>query len=597
MANFEEDIDFGNADLITSPIEGLRYLAKPAKVRQAPGYALANAKFTEDLYLAQALEAHKRGTLEGDDVEGTRMALYDRLRNSHPVIPILSGEVSIENPTLQLPLVFKLYQPKVKDLNSHYGESATNDLMARVQDLFVTYFGSSRGGLPIATLLNRDFKGGKALLNLNSPDLDSTEPWKDFQFKAEAFQFELTRLVHDFDDTHGNKFPSDLEARMVFGCTDRSLAPDPQNLALSDHVEHFLLAEHVANMAQRRRKVSGAPGAQERGHAIKLSGKNYVYALEVDFKRVAKPFSQLYKRHKDEPLWAPLFRHEDPPFLSLDAIQCLRKGQLQEKFPFLTEEDVNCFANLVEVVNTVDVLKPFLEEGKELFYKRLASTALLLVEKPTSEEEKKDHLTRLAAKSRVHLKDQVQMGQPISQTRLAFAERVYSVLCGDESVPTTVLIADVKAFSPSNISGYYFDLLALYSDPDLVNAPDQAALRTLLTSSGDLLSHYLRRQEAHMVDCYSGALSVVSDATGGDEMVASVASQSLDSKHERFLESNDVRLVAASLPVGARMDVKTAADLLARIFVFAERLFEIVKKLEVKNENISLKPVNITIVQ
>lgn len=617
--------------LVASPIAGKRYGNSLQALRKTSQYEVLFPRFLHDFRLAAQLRRIESGEIDPEELDLALSTLRQMLQESHPVMPLLTGKVVLKEPAKERPLIFKLYQPKLKELNTLYGESGADELMGQVQDAVEAFFASEKGGLPILTLVQRDAKASKAIIHFNSPEfdgLDAEQAKALVHRKVIGVQSVLTQLVLEFDRSHGKKLPTNFRAKMVFGEVDAwDLVEDPENLTTKDYVMQFIAAELVSNVAQVRResdrRSSDRPEGRRRDY-VSLSARQFAAALERDLRQVVPPFKALYDLHKEDPQWKPLFRYvRGAPFLSKEALQRLREKKLQTQFSFLSEEEVTCFTRLVEVINTVDVLKPFLSEDIDLLVARLESNASLLQEEPQEEAEKVEYVQRLAQEVRVSLKDRARHGDPILHTRFALSEQLYEVLCTDQDskesgdeLPKgpTLLLGDGKAFGATNLQGlfadaftlfeslsqdggdvydYIMDVVARHSTEEIdALVPELApALKHLISSTGDRGTRQLRTFVEALLECDPSG-KALADASGGDELRVLVSSEA---DIGPLLRLNRIRMVAIQLASVPKLSVLEAADLLACIFVFAEGLTKALKVAEHKNKTISKEAVHVTI--
>lgn len=561
-----------------------------ADTRNDPAFASLAGEYRRDFGLAALAEACKEGTAQEADLDDGITALRGRLKDIHPVVPLLLNEVQVEDPERQLPLVFKWGAPSVKTLNDKLlGRGLTDEFFRRVRLLVADHFGAVGECLPVLSILNFDFKGGKAILNLNSPVLDQTNPRADFQKRAGIFQEALDALLAVYLEQKGIGPAGVPKSYMVFEASDWTLAEDPKNLKTSDYVEGLLLAEHVVNMTKRR--LRGSP-AKPNGHRVRADStwrgpREYAEHLKKDLTRAIGAFSNLVDSKTTEAKypnsgWGKILTRlpiQDIPFLTPRALQAIRNGTFMQDFPFVSREDSGVLAHFVEVVNTIDVLKPFLHRSVDVFYGRVEKVATILQEEPQDLEEKKNYFMKLMEEAANSIKN-IDSTELVG-TRLGLAARIYQTLClaPSEETPSTLLLGDVVAFGPINLAALYVDALNFLK----METYSPEVLRTLLLSAGDAATEYLRNGDTVLATVYNGgSVRPYIDGSGGDEITALVdishPGPSLDQRNDLLMQELPVRLTSIRISGRDVSNLEIAADLLAAVSLTAEEVFAVLKE-------------------
>jgi len=478
-----------------------------------------------------------------------------------------------------LPAVYKIIEPKIKLLNEHIGPGETDKFTARVHELVESYLQSNSH---LLATLGTDFKSGKILLQTKEKD------WGDFKRLIRALQEELKSLFDEFKRAHTDKL--DLQTkppRVVFGVTNWETTANSetdQNISTKDLVLHFLLAESIANTAERRTEPNPTGrGEPIREPAIKLSAQAHTDYFKKDFAKDIQAFYELYRRFKNSPDSEGMFEITDArvPFLSPNLIQAIRKGKVKERFPSLTDQDIAICKNLLEVVNTIDVLKPFVEEDIDQFCAHLEAIATLLKENPKTDQEKQNHLNLLWEQATISLKDRQKEGQsPIARTRLAVLQKVHKALSNETYNETDdeicVIVGDETGVGPILAKENYHTVLTFYAEKE----PD---IRRVLLGEGDVVTKHLRaNEEAIVKHCRA-----ISDASGGDElfMVAPWPLPNGDLPNQGCF-----RMAITRLPHQKNTN-EGLAHILACTTIYAEKVLSALKG------TTSTKPVNISISQ
>lgn len=569
-----------SGDVVSRPV---------ADTRNDPAFASLAGEYRRDFRLAILAEACREGTAEEADLDKGIADLREHLKGIHPVVPLLLQEVQVEDPERQLPLVFKWGAPSVKTLNDKLlGRGLTDEFFRQVRLLVADHFGAVGEGLPILSILNFDFKGGKAILNLNAPALDQTNPRVDFQKRAGFFQERLNALLAVYLEQKDIDPEGVPKPYMIFEASDWTLAEDPKNLKTSDYVEGLLLAEHVVNMTKRR--LRGSP-AKPNGHRVRADStwrgpQAYAEHLKKDLTRVMGAFSNLVDAKAVEAKrpnsgWGRILTRlpiQDIPFLTPRALQSIRNNTFVQDFPFVSREEAGVLAHFVEVVNTIDVLKPFLHRSVDIFYGRVEKVAATLKEEPQDLEEKKTYFMKLMEEAANSIKN-IDSTELVG-TRLGLTARIYQALCltPSEEPPSTLLLGDVVAFGPINLAALYVDALnflrmGIYS-PEV--------LRTLLLSAGDAATEYLRHGDTLLASAYNGGPTrPYIDGSGGDEITALAAPSPeppLTERHGLLMQDIPLRLTSIEISGRELSDPEIAADLLAAVSLTAEEVFAVLKR-------------------
>ena len=601
-------------------------------LRKTPQYRVLLPRFQADFRLAAALRTLEQGgELDPARLDEIIAEMSERLESQHPVLPILTGKVPFEKPNRHLPLTFKLRTPGLKLLNSLYDPSGADALMAQIQDLVERFFGSTGQRPPVLSLVSRDAKGGKALFNLDSNEFlgkDSDAFIKEFIAKAEEFQEPLNALLREFDAAHGNKLPEGMKAQMLFGGVEAwDFGGEGAEPKTEDLVMHFIHSEYVANVAKLRFDFdpeNPAPQTDDRRRsAAFIPLRRTMGIVEIELRKTMPAFEKLFKAHAEDPEW--MGEAEDSKLfvplgsdgaycLSVYALQHHRKGTLQEAFPFLTDADVLVIQSVFEVVNTVDVLKPFLGEDIEAFSRTLEDRAALLTTEPQALEDKKAHALHLAKALRTSLKSKEGLEGDISATRFAVSEKLHKVLCTtDETEAHTLAVGDVASFGAANLLVLFKDLFTFYNKfpgedqfniiHDYVRKLSSAqidellphfmpALKELMLTAGDEVTALKRRIDQLFAELLPG---IIANIDGGDELEGVYPSP--DAKDlEAFLVGSGVRMALVRLPFGHDpMELDEGAELATCLMVFAEGLMNALKYAEKVNKRISKDPVNVII--
>ncbi len=560
-----------------------------ADTRSDPAFAPLAGEYRRDFGLAALAEACKEGTAQEADLDEGIAELREHLKGIHPVVPILLKEVEVEDPELQLPLVFKWGAPSVKTLNDKLlGKGLTDEFFRQVRLLVADHFGATGEGLPVLSILNFDFKGGKAILNLNSPALDPTNPRVDFQNRAGNFQEALQALLAVYLEQKGIDPDSVPKPYMVFEASDWTLAEDPKNMKTSDYVEGLLLAEHVVNMTKRR--LGGSPakpnGRRVRADSTWRGPREYAEHLKKDLIRAMGAFSNLVDAKAAEATdprsgWGRILTRlpiQDLPFLTPRALQSIRSNTFMQDFPFVSREEAGILAHFVEVVNTIDVLKPFLHQSVDVFYSRVEKVAATLQEEPEDLEGKKAYFMRLMEEASSSIKN-IDSTELLG-TRLGLAARIYQTLCltPSEETPSTLLLGDVVAFGPINLAALYVDALNFLK----MGTYSPEVLRTLLLSAGDAATEYLRHGDSLLAGAYNGGPTrPYIDGSGGDEITALATPSpepSLAERHGLFMRDMPLRLTSIEISGRELSSPEIAAELLAAVSLTAEEVFSVLKQ-------------------
>ncbi len=558
------------------------------EAREDPAFVALVGEYYRDFGLAALAEACKEGNIEEAALDKGITYLRGHLKGIHPVVPLLLEEVQVEDPEHQLPLVFKWCAPSVKTLNDKFlGRGLTDEfLKVQVPLLVEDHFGAGEDGLPILSVLNPDFKAGKAILNLNSPALDQSNPRADFQRRALLFQEALNALLAVYLEKKGISPEEVPKAHMVFETSNWTLADNPKNLKTSDYVEGFLLAEHVANMSTRR--LRGSP-TQPDGHRVRTDStwrgpREYAEHLQKDLIRAIGAFSNLFDAKAPEAThpnsgWGRILTKlpvQNLPFLTPEVLQSIRAKTFQKDFPFVRPEEAEVLTHFVEVVNTIDVLKPFLHQSMDVFYNRVERLATTLREEPQDVEEKKAYFMKLMEEAANSIKN-IDSTQLLG-TRLGLTARIYQTLClpGAE-VSSTLLMGDVVAFGPINLAALYVDAVKF-----LERGPySPESLRTLLLSAGDAATEYLRNGDTVLASTYNGGpRPPYIDGSGGDEItaLATPSPDRLEARHGLLMRDIPLRLTSVQISGRELPNSEVAAELLAAVLLTAEKVFEVLKK-------------------
>lgn len=533
------------------------------------------------------MEECELGTVSEASLDKGIAALTKQLRNVHPLIPLLLQEVRVDDPEQQLPLVFKWGEPSIKSLNDvHFGMARTDQFFGEVQALIAQHFGPTVEGLPILSLLNFDFKGGKALLNLNSPALVGGDSNKTaFENCVAVFQSKLNLLLAYYWDKAGLDEQNMPPAYMLFEATDWSMAENPRELTDWDYAEALLLAENVVNMTKRR--VSGGSergGLYKRAECVWRTPEKYAEYLKKDLTLAFGKFGILADEKADDPAWRTILTEifiQGLPFLKTAALQALRDGTFLAKFPFVSPNEYALLRNFYEVVNTIDVLKPFQAEHKAVFHARIHGIADVLKEKPQDLEAKKSYFTKLIleATSSIKNKETGTTTPELLGTRLGLAMRVYKVMSQSTTPESSsvLLLADFVGFCGINLGVLFADALK-YLGTEGTHLED---LRNMLLSAGDAATAYLRSSDSVIRDVYSTETPPYINGSGGDELGAVIETDedgaAFDIRNKRLIDTIPLRATTTRIPCGLK-EPKLAADLLAAIFLVSEEVFKVLKK-------------------
>lgn len=571
-----------------------------------PNYPFTRNRWLRELKTAERLNANDGSPLEGDELDNTLEDLRTRLLSYHPVLPILAGEINLDDPERQKPLVFKLVEPSVKDLNEAYGVPGADAFMAELRVLLKNFF-SPDGADEDKSLgfLSEDFKGGVAILNLNAKNLYPHLEEISFSVLTTAFQEELVKLFYSFETRNGGKFHAKHGrlpvAKVVFGSTD--WLGESKDKSLEDLVDSLLLATAVSNTKADRLKDEGV---KDRTTAAQQSEEEIDEYFRADLAWAFSHFFTLWNVHKTDPNWKALFRlvpvqgWEDfqggVPLPSLYTLQLLRKDKplLRRTYPFLTDDDVKVLDGVVRVSNRVDVLKPFVAEHKHKTLARLAKIADLLKKEPELVEDKQQHLTELAEEAKTSLKNEArERDGDISQTRLAIACEVLAVTRGGSPKKKALLFSDIRGASDQNRQRNMTSSLRFAKDTQA------GAFRLLLNRVGDETTTDIRGNEEYLVDIFTPSGKVTVCSAGGDEGLALVTvGDDFGESLKAYAESVNARLVVVHLPAETNWSLEQTAEFLAEIEIAVEKFFTIQKKEEAKDkENPMSYPVNINVTQ
>ncbi len=627
-----------------------------AEIAESPQYQALFPKISGNFSLVETLMGVEQGEISEPEMDEAIAELILRVKTLHPVLPLLLGEVSLECPEEHLPVSFKLNRPNLKALNDLYEEAGADDLVGKIQELVGTFFGASDSGEPMLTLLHdRDPKGGKAILNLKAAEFngaDKTEAIRLFKEKEKLFQVELTRLILAFDATHGNQIPAEgFEAQMLFGVVGAwDFKEGEGKPTTKDCVRHLLLSEHISNQAKIRHDpdfdrrfiahsfsvpTDRIPGLAERkarlvgkiprrSNVAVVTGRQYLGYLEQDLRRSFPDFLDLYREHGEDPAWEGIFEtleeSSGDPFLSQAVLQSYRKGTLQQDFPVISDLDFLKLRKFIKVVNTPDVLKPFLGSDIDLFCGRLERMAALLQHRPQTQEEKKVHLINLRKQYRVNLKDRGREAQTLAHTLFAFCERMYEVLCVEDGSTTgSIYIGDIGGLGASNIFCLLKDVREFFEKFDhrddgegvmIANLVREhsaeevdkqepqllPALVHLLETAGDHVTRIRRVFDARLSECL-GSDNFVNSVDTGDELVGASERNGFEEGMLVFLKTREVRMAVADLGIfeGEKLEVEEAAHLFTCLLVFAGGLTKPMKQVESRTKTMADTPVKIRI--
>jgi len=343
-------------------------------------------------------------------------------------------------------------------------------------------------------------------------------------------------------------------------------------------VEGLLLAEHVVNMSKRRLKQSSGD-YNKREDCVWRTPKEYDQYLKKDLTQGIGSFWALFYAKAEDPDWKRVltflpYGSENLPFLKDDALQALRKGTFAQEFSFVSEKEREVLRQFVEVVNTIDVLKPFLHENSADFYQRAERIAGVLKEESLGFDDKKTYFLKLMEEASTSIKDEI-LG-----TRLGLMARVRQVLSSGEASPT-LLTGDVVGFGPINLAALYVDALNYLNTQD--GSFDPKALKALLLSAGDKATEFLRYGDTVVRQNYGtfGKLPYM-DASGGDEMRVLVdgtaTERPLVLNHKKLLFERPVRLTTTDLSGLNNGAFESIPELFAAVALVSEKVFETLKK-------------------
>ncbi len=635
-----------------------QHRAPLAYLEKNPQFPVAKDEYLKDFKLIEKINRVNSGSSTEIETQEVITELKERLLLRSPILSILTGRVVFNDPEFQLPLSFKLNAPKLKELNKVFGESSANELMKRVKKLVQDKFSSEGNGLPGLSLLpSLDPKGGKALLNLKSSFFEGKsklDAMGDFSERVERFQEDLDVLVQDFYSENGKDCPVDLKPRMLFGVIQAwDLVEEDKRGSVESLVEHFNLSEGVANLAKlrflndrrdprSRREVgvnpnvtvsrdrqyaSGAFHAPRRKNTTFSSARRFSGFLEMELRKIQPHFQKLYFAQKDNKEWQGIFveivndEGEYRPFVTLEFLDALRKGKVGARFPKVSPDELQIIANYIEVVNTVDILKPFLEEDAELFYKRLKETATLLKEEP---QDARGYMNRLVDELKRSYKDPEKEDEdPIGQTQFAVSQRIYEILCEKkesavEPEDAAYIDGDVRALGAEQIFEISGDVYEFY---DALNTVDRAegtivaelvrsntasevdeklpqllpAIKHLLKKVGDTVSRKKRAGDRLLLKSLSGGKVAIS-VDGGDEYLAISSMSDLKKALKEFIDKANVRMAITHFPKDLReLNIEDAARLAAGTKVFSSAIMNVIKDFEASSNTIVGEPVNISI--
>lgn len=587
------------------------------ELSQEKGFSyLRDKKYGPALKLATLVDRVLQDDLQVEELDDSIAFLSDMLRKRSPVLPLMTGEVPLEDPTKQLPLTFKIVNPSVKMLNEEFGEDFADEFRDRVQVFLEDYFqASAPGTLPILSFLNRDFKTGKAILNLNSPDFAARAPLSaetllgQFQALANKLPERMTQLFRGFLEERGFAWREDLEVRVFFGAADWSLAEsDP--LGTEDLVKGVLASERRANMGELRvqspldRTAVQRPIPPERNMATIMSPVEEVLYLYKDFKRALQQFKVITDRRipqieaarqaqrtgalteeqKQDLEWASVFAvfsEEGGPegeavapiyYLSVEAIQAFRKGVFEKKFPFVDAADGAALDHLRKVVNQIDVLKPFIQDKKVFYFQRLEKNAALLQANPSTETEKRAHLKTLARELEVSLKNHEE--PPVAGTLISLMRETRTALRkGTLGTPVSLHFDDKVALGSLNVLGYFIDLLTLITDDNDLDTDeyDEGRYVDHLLSTGDRFTEVLCVLNVQ----YKQRYGVMPNTDGGDEREF-IGETGPEEEELAFLRANALRRVRSVIEVAPLTDAEIP-QLLAANELYRTRVFKALK--------------------
>lgn len=285
------------------------------------------------------------------------------------------------------------------------------------------------------------------------------------------------------------------------------------------------------------------------------------------------------------------------PFLSISTIQSFRDGDPKNKLQGLRDAEIETINRLLETINRIDVLKPFLAENIEKFCKKLHGFKETLKKTPTEEADKQSYLTELKELLRTCLKDEGEE-KIISETRFAIMETIYTDLT--ENKKTEIIMADVIKFGSQNILGMFKDMIRLLAKFGMnnfdISSIDQSLQKIdahlqrdipsenakeveeltlqLVLESGDSMTKKLRE----IAQVLSGEYHV--DTSGGDEFLG-VAKKEPDSnsdeenKKDESKKNMPFRKRTMKINLGEKIDptLEFIAKLLADLITMTNYMF------------------------
>lgn len=535
-------------------------------------------------------------------------ALVDALEKGNPIQSFLNSGVELSELSSEYAfLSYKIAEPSIKELNDDIlGPSLTDEFIAGLQQIITE--GRAGLGQKNAHVLKTSFKGGLLLArkeSIKNPPQGYDDTAVAFNAMANEYFLEflaeriaeekcaenpdterikkLQKVAYKYGTEQSNEALDDYKPteqedkdrsslRLNFGAIEL----DTEARDLKTVITGAILSECITNMI-RYRQEGQTDTQNQRSRFQKMTFEEFIKYLSADYQQAYKRMLELkQKAIRDNIADANLFDQSDTQdifFLKPGVVKSYRHKTLKEDYG-CSDEAYEAIKEFYDVVNIVDVLKPFLGEHIEGYaaYQELLNQKLRESKEALERgnlQELKQQIFELQKYARVSEKDPTlheQRGEisEVTDHRFrTFADTMHAIMGqqGDTDVVYTDLIG-FGAYQYYSLSLTLYRIarkLGLATQKSRDNSKSHAAVQVRNVDVKDEVVKYILstgdtpattvlnmiRTELANLECVESV-----NADGGDEILLVLKEGTTKAQIEdlkRTLKNNNVRAVRYTL--------------------------------------------------